>query len=299
MEHTNKTQSSYVAPPVEDLTGKPANHDTRAYDVFSLPPSLGASEIYISTHESPKSVKNQKQMSIRSPKTGNGNDATFSPFISLAGFDSEKYAKNKKEPAKRPVIVIPFKYSNPTKKPCGAGSSYGCFNKFEYSSEEAVSKNITKPKTVSMKNVLVGCPKKTFSAYPYLSPEIQSEKKTSNTRSSAPFRGQRVGGLFDNNVYRSVEMKERSINPRSTRPASAGMLRELKGAKTPFIPPSPSKSGWVGTIGKYPEHFDDGRREKVVRPSSSSPVFRPVGRSTFEGPQPSIIYLNRRFIHLI
>ena len=72
----------------------------------------------------------------------------------------------------------------------------------------------------------------------------------------------------------------------------------------PFRPSHPSRSGWDGTIGRYPGYINDPIPAKLARTSQSAkqernklrqvPAWRPNGIAK-DGPHPSIVQLNMRF----
>jgi hypothetical protein len=241
-----------------------------------------------------RTSKGQRQIGIIPPKSGVGNDATFGRFVSLTGTDSEKYVKDKKEKVQtKPVIATPFRYTSPTKKPSGSGSVYGCFGKYNYIPETEIPKDVKKPQISTKKNISISPPKETFGTYPYVSPGTREKEKKPPV--AVPFRGAgRQGGLFDRNVYRPYKSSERSVDlNEKERPASALQLRSSTGPVKPFRPSSPNKKGWNGTLNPFPSYVSPDEGRSTMRPRSSlasGPVFRPVGRSTFAGPQPSVYF---------
>jgi uncharacterized protein YggT (Ycf19 family) len=107
----------------DELFGKPAPPPQRNFDLFSVPTAASSSEPYVSSvyvmkkNQDARFAVGKKTVTIGPPHKGNGNDATFSPFISLAGSDQDKYKGKPRVSKTPPPLLIPFRRSSPPKKP--------------------------------------------------------------------------------------------------------------------------------------------------------------------------------------
>lgn len=235
-----------------------------------------------------------KQMLTNPPRKGGTPDVCFErKFASLSMGDKylDPGTRDKQErltQGKKKLTQDGFRYTSPAKKSSGLGNYYGCFCEKappKHETEYVVVKKGELPEKVAPqpRNIMTGPAKKgtygftgtTISKgdeYKYLSDPYDSLKKRQEAKESSK---KLIGPAFKASCRR-VEFFDAQPNVGVSKiysldkplpPRKADPPKKEQPITVPFKPSSPSKSGYSGTLTKYPEYKEDPyeAKEKAER----------------------------------
>lgn len=254
-----------------------------------------------------------KSFSTALGKKGQGADIGFTKeFKSL--HEGDKFVdpgthekKYRLEQEKKKITPEGFRYTAPSKKPCGSGSYSGCFTQpYSHQTEyDVLQKGELPQKTAgSTKNVLTNPPKKgTFGTpgtsigggkgteFKYTSDPYDAEhrKELAEARNAAkkiagngPFKSAcRRTACFDEH-HGTGASKVFSLD-RALPPKKQLVKDKMPASVKPFKPSSPGKKGYDCTINKFPEYKEDPlelqerrRRQEAKQNSQLGQTWKPI-----------------------
>jgi hypothetical protein len=229
-------------------------------------------------------------------KRGGGLDATFSKkFLSLS--EGDKYVdpgtfekRSRLDSEKKKLTPDGFRFTNPTKKNCGSGSYFGCFNEKAPPKHEVEFRVLNRgelPDKVKPqdKNVVTGPAKRgtygtpgtTLSKgdeYKYISDPYEGEKrreaiaaKESTKRVVGPaFKSTCGRAEYFDGTGRTGVSKVYGLDKPLPAKKDGGEEKKAPLSK-PWKPSHPSKGGYNATIMKFPDYQEDPfeAKEKAMR----------------------------------